>query len=229
MVKSDNMEVLKLSDYGSSKMKDDIVVKRILAGEKELFEILMRRCNQTLYRVVRSYLGDENDVEDAMQNAYLKAFDKLQQFQGQASFSTWLIKIGINEALLTLRRIKKSKTLYAGEKDAPNEKIIQLPDSTQMNPEKLAIHQETKQLIERAIDQLPEKYRVIYVLKEIEGLDNKEIQNCLDISDSNIKVRLHRAKSLLKEALYNLHSEAPVFEFGNSRCDRIVSNVMNLI
>jgi RNA polymerase sigma-70 factor (ECF subfamily) len=229
MVKTDAMEALKLSDYGSSKMKDDIVVKRILSGEKELFEILMRRCNQTLYRIVRSYLAEESDVEDAMQNTYLKAFDKLQQFQGHASFSTWLIKIGINESLLTLREIKKNKNLYAGEKEAPNEKIIQLPDSKQMNPEKLAIRQETIQLIERAIDQLPEKYRVIYVLKEIEGLDNKEIQNCLGISDSNIKVRLHRAKSLLKEALYNLHSEVPVFQFGNSRCDLIVSNVMKMI
>jgi RNA polymerase sigma factor (sigma-70 family) len=223
------MEAFRLSDYDSSKLHDSAVVKRVLSGEKELFEILLRRHNQTLYRIIRSYLQDDDDVEDAMQNTYLKAFDKLQQFQGNSTFLTWLIRIGINESLLRIRELKKNKSVYISESDVPNEKIIQLPDTKQMNPEKLAIRQETRLLIERAIDELPEKYRVIYMLKEVEGLENKEIESCLGITDSNIKVRLHRAKTLLKDKLFQLHSGAEIFEFGNSRCDRIVTCVMSRI
>ena len=111
----------------------------------------------------------------------------------------------------------------------PDEKIIQLPDSKQMNPEKLAIRQETRLLIEHAIDQLPEKYRVIYILKEVEGLETEEIESCLGISANNIKVRLHRAKSLLKDVLYKQHAVENIFEFGDTRCDRIVNSVMKAI
>jgi RNA polymerase sigma-70 factor (ECF subfamily) len=210
-------------------MSDGMVVRRILAGEKELFEILMRRYNQTLYRIVRGYLHEEQEVEDVMQNTYLKSFDKLQQFRGNSAFSTWLIRIGINESLLRLREVKRSKTFYTSQQEMPDEKIIQLPDSKQMNPEKLAIRQETRLLIEHAIDQLPEKYRVIYILKEVEGLDTEEIESCLGISANNIKVRLHRAKSLLKDVLYKQHATESIFEFGNIRCDRIVNNVMKTI
>jgi RNA polymerase sigma-70 factor (ECF subfamily) len=224
------METIKISDYQSSQMSDGMVVRRILAGEKELFEILMRRYNQTLYRIVRGYLkNDEQEVEDVMQNTYLKSFDKLQQFLGNSAFSTWLIRIGINESLLRLREIKKSNTFYISQQEMPAEKIIQLPDSRQMNPEKLAIRNETRLLIEHAIDQLPEKYRVIYILKEVEGLDTAEIESCLGISANNIKVRLHRAKTLLKDVLYKQHTAESVFEFGDARCDRIVNNVMKAI
>jgi RNA polymerase sigma-70 factor (ECF subfamily) len=220
------MEAIRISDYQSTPMQDGVIVRRILSGEKELFEILMRRHNQTLYRIVKGYLQDDDDVEDVMQNTYLKSYDKLQQFQGSAAFSTWLIRIGINESLLKIRDTKKRNTVYISENELRYEKIVQLTDSKQMNPEKLAIRHETRKLIEHAIERLPEKYRVIYILKEVEGLDNREIEKCLDISDSNIKVRLHRAKSILKEVLYELHSNKDLFEFGNSRCDRIVNSVM---
>ena len=223
------METLKISDYQSSQLSDGMVVRRILAGEKELFEILMRRYNQTLYRIVRGYLRDEQEIEDVMQDTYLKSFDKLQQFRGDSTFSTWLIRIGINESLLRLREVKKSKSFYISQQEMPDEKIIQLPDSKQMNPEKLAIRQETRLLIEHAIDQLPEKYRVIYILKEVEGLATEEIERCLNISANNIKVRLHRAKSLLKDVLYKQHATEGIFEFGDTRCDRLVNKVMKAI
>src|SRR3970040_22406 len=142
------MKIVPLREHLPTQMQDEVVVNRVLGGEKELFEILLRRYNQTLYRVIRGYLRDEEDVEDAMQNTYMKAFDKLQQFQGNAAFSTWLIRIGINEALLRLRRIKKSRSVYVTDVDVDGEKIIQLPDNKLMNPEKQAINLETRQLIE---------------------------------------------------------------------------------
>ena len=221
------MESIKIINY-KPQFSDMDVIKRVLSGEKELFEILLRRNNQTLYRVIRSYLKNDDDIRDAMQEAYLKAYDKLQQFQGNSAFSTWLIRIGINEALLRIRTIKKTRPLYANE-DLQSEKISQISDSKQMNPEKKIIHKEMEALIEQAIDSLPANYRTIYMLKEVEGLENEEIASCLSLSGSNVKVRLHRAKNLLKNELYKLSSEAEIFEFGQSNCDHLVNNVMNRI
>lgn len=223
------MEALKISSYQSGKIADNEIVERILNGEKTLFEILLRRYNQILYRVIRSFLKHDDDVEDAMQDTYLKAYEKLPQFRGTAAFSTWLIRIGINEALLRIRSLTKEQKLYAHEETAATDKIIQLPDTKRMNPEKQVIQYETRQFIEQAIDQLPEKYRVIYVLREIEGIENQEIANCLGITNNNVKVRLHRAKTMMKEALYKLSLSADIFEFGNSKCDRLVDHVMQRI
>ncbi|CAL1520693.1 RNA polymerase sigma factor [Chitinophaga sp. MM2321] len=223
------MEALRAIGDESSRMPDNMVVKRILSGEKELFEILLRRYNQTLYRVIRSYLKEEDDVSDAMQETYLKAYEKLQQYHGTAAFSTWLIRIGINEALQRIRSVKKHPTVCIDDGGDDSGKIFQLSDNHQMNPEKQAIQQETRRLIEESIDQLSDKYRIIYMLKEVEGMGNSDIAACLGISDSNVKVRLHRAKSLLKEALYKQSSGKDIFEFGNIRCDRIVDYVMKRI
>ena len=221
------MEASNLQRNSSSKLDDGAIVKRIVAGEKELFEILLRRHNQLLFRVLRGYLRDDVEVEDAMQNTYLKAFDKLWQFQGHSSFSTWLIRIGINQALARLDKKKKEKMISLYAADEYSKRITQIPDG--MNPEKQIIRQESECLLERAIDNLPEKYRVIYILKEVQGLGNDEIAHALGISDDNVKVRVHRAKNLLKDSLYKVSTTANVFEFGNARCDAIVERVMQSI
>jgi RNA polymerase sigma factor (sigma-70 family) len=223
------MEALKINDNRPSQLDDSQVVKRVLAGEKELFEILLRRYNQTLYRVLRGYLRDEDEVQDAMQNAYLKAFDKLFQFQGNSAFSTWLIRIGINEALIRLKDIKQGKVIYLNTSDGNDTNLVnQIPDKN-MNPERAIIRQEASRLLQQAIDNLPEKYRVIYILKEVEGLETSQIEETLGLTESNIKVRLHRAKKLLKDSLYSLSASEGVFEFGNSRCDAVVTFVMKRI
>jgi RNA polymerase sigma factor (sigma-70 family) len=211
----------------SSKLDDSVIVGRIINGEKELFEIILRRYNQKLYRVIRSFLRDSEDIQDAMQDTYLKAFDKLYQFQGDSAFSTWLIRIGINEAL---QRIKKSKVLHFEESnESMDKKIVQLPAGKQMNPEQSVIMQETKKLLENAIDELPEKYRTIYVMREIEGMNNTEIALCLGITEGNVKVIHHRSKLLMKDVLLKLSSVAEIFEFGNARCDGMVNCVMSRI
>lgn len=223
------MYAIKVNARELQQIPDDVVVKRILAGEKELFALLLRRYNQKLYRVVRSYLRQPNDIEDAMQDAYLKAFHKLEQFRGDASFSTWLIRIGINEALQRIKKDTKVKSLHDPHADVTSNDIIQLPDSKDVNPEKITIGKEVKTLIEHAIDELPEKYRVIYVLKEIQGMETQELCACLNINEANAKVRLHRAKHLMKETLLRLSADSEIFEFGNSRCDALVSRVMGRI
>jgi RNA polymerase sigma factor (sigma-70 family) len=222
------MEAIKLHER-QSQLDDEVIVRRVVSGEKELFEILMRRYNQRLYRVLRGYLKDEAEIQDAMQNAYLKAFDKLFQFQGTSSFSTWLIRIGINEALLRLKDLKKAKVVSINS--LPTERTIAISEIREqnMNPEKTFIRQESTRLLEKAIENLPEKYRIVYILKEVEGLEYSQIEEIVGLTESNVKVRLHRAKNLLKDTLYKLSLNAEVFEFGNTRCDGIVNFVMSRI
>jgi RNA polymerase sigma factor (sigma-70 family) len=222
------MEVLRITDYRSCQLEDHLIVKRVVAGEKELFEILMRRHNEALFRVIRSYLKDSDEVQDAMQNTYLKAFDKLFQFQGNSAFSTWLIRIGINEALLRLRDIKKIRNLYSHSVELNSTIAQRIPDK-QMTPESAMMRNEARRLLEHAIDELPEKYRVVYVLKEIQELPSADIAECLGITETNVKVRIHRAKTLLKDSLYKLSAPADVFEFGNKNCDAVVAFVMKRI
>jgi RNA polymerase sigma-70 factor (ECF subfamily) len=174
-------------------------------------------------------LKDTAEVEDIMQNAYLKAYEKLYQFKHSSKFSTWLIRIGINEALARLRKKGKVYNLSDQSQQFERNTVLEMPDNNQMNPEKRIIRKEAKQLLENAIDSLDAKYRSVYVLKEVEEMSIKEVSDCLNISPSNTKVRLHRAKNMLKEKLYELSIDKNIFEFGHSKCDRITENVMKRI
>jgi RNA polymerase sigma-70 factor (ECF subfamily) len=217
-------EVLQTEVQRRAGLADKEVIARVTHGEKELYEILMRRYNQTLFRAVRSYLDRQEDVEDAMQETYLKAYSKLDQFKGEAAFSTWLVRIGINESL---QRLRRSRTMRIhSDPEVRMEQLQQLSDNGQMNPEQRTIQGEDRRLMEQAIGKLPETYRAVYMLREVEGMSVAEVSHCLDISEANVKVRLHRAKSMLKESIWGHHAASPVFEFGNSHCDRIVAAVM---
>ncbi|MEP0365968.1 MAG: RNA polymerase sigma factor [Cyclobacteriaceae bacterium] len=216
--------MISINHQATTQLSDEQVIRRVLSGEKEWFEVLMRRYNRTLYRVIRGYSRFENEIEDIMQEAYLHAFERLDQFRGASTFSTWLIRIGINEALQQKRKSQQF-ILEEDDKEA-KKKIMLLPDTP---PPMHNVNPETRMLIEKAIDQLPEKYKIVFVLHELEGLDHAEISECLDISLSNVKVRLHRARKLLKDELLSLSKDASVFEFGNARCDSVVDSVMRRI
>ncbi len=216
------MKVIKIDDYKNHKVLDYDVIKKILSGEKGLYEILMRRNNQKLYRVIRSYINDEDLIKDVMQDTYIKAYEKLYQYNQKAAFSTWLIRIGINEALHELRS-KRHKIISHPNAELNKANIIDLKN---MNPEKAIVQQEAKWVLEKVISSLPEKYRVIYMLREIENMKIKDIGDCLDLSVSNVKVRIHRSKQMLKDKLYELSQKPNVFEFGFSKCDALVNIVM---
>lgn len=207
------------------KLPEPAIIQKILDGEIELFEILLRRYNELLFRTIRSYSDNESDVEDLMQDTYIKAYEKLYQFKNDALFSTWLIRIGINEALQRKRKVSKYKTIDISEERNMN----QLAYISMMDPEKKTIQKESVAFMEKAVDLLPEKYKIVYMLKEVEGMPISEISNCLELSHSNVKVRLHRARNLMKDSILNLTETNNIFEFGNSRCDRIVANVMAYI
>ncbi len=212
------MEPLRYKEHQLGKLDDTDIIRRILSGEKALFELLIRRYNQTLYRAIRSYIKEDTIVDDLMQDTYLKAYQKLDQFRHDAAFSTWLIRIGINEALLYIRKQQKVKLVF-----------LQPTDAVTMHPEKQTIRHEVAQFLQKAIDDLPETYRVIYILKEVEGMNIQDIAHSLSLGESNVKVRLHRARTLLKNKLYVLSSDASLYEFGSTRCDRITEKLMQLI
>lgn len=214
------MEAININDFNNHKIKESEVIKRILDGEKALYEILIRRNNQKLYRVIRSYIKDNAEIEDLMQDCYVKAFTKLYQFNFKSTFSTWLIRIAINESLA---RIKEKRKLYHlnEHSESLSNTILEIPDNRQLNPQDKMIGNETKHVLENAIDSLDIKYKTVYIMKEV--------AIALDLTVANVKIRLHRSKEMLKEKLYEVTNNKNVFEFGFSRCDRITENVMKSI
>ncbi|MBA6154522.1 RNA polymerase sigma factor [Gelidibacter maritimus] len=223
------MEATQINNFNRHKISEAEIIRRIISGEKELYEILVRRNNQKLYRVIRSYFNDEAEIEDIMQNSYIKGFTKLYQFKFQASFSTWLIRIAINEALVRLK--EKGKLYHIDEQDEQLNKnsILEIPDNKQLNPQQKMIQHEAKQLIENAIDQLKPKYKIVYMMKEVEGMSLNETASALDLTLANVKIRLHRSKDMLKNKLFEISKDQQIFEFGFGRCDRITECVMSRI
>lgn len=223
------MEPLNIHNLKRQKLSESEIIDRILSGEKELYEILVRRNNQKLYRVIRSYLNDEAEIEDLMQNSYIKGFTKLYQFKREASFSTWLIRIGINEALARLKQKGKLRYINQRDKDSNQNTLLEIPDNKQLNPHEKMIQKEAKEVLENAIDQLDPKYKVVYMMRVVEEMSSKEIAEALDITVANVKIRIHRSKEMLKNTLFKITQEKRIYEFGFSRCDRITERVMNNI
>jgi RNA polymerase sigma-70 factor (ECF subfamily) len=204
-------------------LADAEVVARVQAGEPALFEILMRRYNQRLFRVARAILSSDIDAEDAVQQSYLSAYAHLAQFNGAAQFSTWLTRIAIHEAI---GRVRKRTRL--AEVDIEEQQPMK---STARTPEEQAATREEASLLEEAVEQLPDPYRVVFMMREVQEMSVAETAACLDLSEENVKVRLHRAKAMLREAVFSRMENAAkeAFPFLGARCDRIVAAVMSVI
>lgn len=202
-------------------LDDAEVVRRVRAGETGLFEVLVRRHDQRVYRTVRSILRDEGEVEDAMQQAWLQAYLHLGDFAGLSAFSTWLVRVAANEALQRLRRRGPLSVAPGDEEDAV--------DPRAEDPEERAASREAVRLVERAVDRLPASYRTVFVLRDVEGLSTADAAAALGIGEDAAKVRLHRARSLLRESLAEIvDGAAPeAFPFLAPRCNRMVAAVMS--
>lgn len=212
----------------TEKSSENELIQKILSGEKHLYEILIRKNNLKLHRVIRGYLKNRQEVEDAMQNTYVKAYEKLFQFNGTSQFSTWLIRIGINEALKTLKEKEKEAHLFWHEDTDHKKQAFQFSDPYDLNPEKQTIFDEVKTKLETAIDKLPQKYRTVYIFHEIEKMPVTEIKKVTGLSNVNIRVRLHRAKLILKDELNGVSTDG-LFDFGLERCDFLVEKVLKTI
>lgn len=200
-------------------LDDEEVVARVRAGDTPSFELLMRRHNQRLYRVARSILRDEAEVEDVLQEAYTNAFTHLDQFQGRARFSTWLTRIAVHEAL---HRSKRKRRLTGSEE------VVDEIESPEAGPEKGAFHGELREILEAAIDRVPEGYRTVFVLRDVEGFNTADTAACLSIPEETVKTRLHRARQQLRRELDQaLGTDVKqAFGFGFERCDRLVEAVL---
>ena len=204
-------------------VSDEEAVRRICAGESALFELLMRRHNQRIYRAVRAILRTDDDVEDVMQQAYLNAYQHLGQFAGGAKFSTWLTRIAVNEAIGRKRKGGRE----AGEGDESI--MISLVESNEPDPERQANNSELRDLLEREVSALPTSFRSVIIMRDVEGLSTTETAEVLGISEDLVKQRLHRARTMLKDKLARRAgiTLASAFSFGNARCDRVVAGVMD--
>jgi RNA polymerase sigma-70 factor (ECF subfamily) len=203
---------------------DERLVERARARDGAAFELLMRRHNQRVYRVVRSVLRDADEIEDVIQQAYLQAFLHLDQFGGNARWSTWVCRIAINEALARLRQRGRFVSIEALSEDA----MADASKGPTNDPERVTAGREFGQLVERAIDELPDIYRGVLIMREVEGLSTGETAAILDVEPEVVKTRLHRARAALRAAIEDRVGEQmkTTYTFGNERCDRIVTAVL---
>jgi RNA polymerase sigma-70 factor (ECF subfamily) len=209
---------------GSPDLTDEQIVTQVLAGETAAFEILMRRHNQRLYRAARAIVKDEREAEDVVQQAYVNAYTHLRQFDSRARFSTWLTRIAIHEALARARRQGRYTPL---DDDSGNVEQIMARQSPP-DPERQAFAHELAGVLEAAIDTLPDGYREVFVLRQVEGLSTADTAECLGVSDDVVKTRLSRARAALREDLLARAGLAVqnAFSFQGARCDRIVAGVL---
>jgi RNA polymerase sigma-70 factor, ECF subfamily len=210
-------------------LSDEEIVERVLGGDTAMFEILMRRYNQRIYRMARSVLKDDDEAEDVMQDAYFRAYEHLGQFEGRAAFSTWLTRIALYEALARKKRRGRYDELDAIEESKGDSTMIL--KSGKPDPEQNVAQSELRGLLENAIEGLPEDFRTVVMLREVEEMNVAETAATLGVSESLVKTRLHRAHAMLRR---DLHARAQgrfpnLYAFHAVRCDRVVKAVFERI
>jgi RNA polymerase sigma-70 factor (ECF subfamily) len=218
-----------LAKTATDELTDEAIVDRVRGGDVALYEILVRRHNQRLYRTIRAILRDDLDVEDVMQQAYVDAYTHLDQFRGTAKFSTWLTRIAVNRAIRSGRGARRGLELVPPAAD--HELAIAHTPAPNLDPEHAMYGHELKVVLESLIEQLPEAFRLVFVMREVEGLSTAETAESLQINEETVKTRLHRAKRMLKERLDRQLGpvSSSVYAFHLTRCDRVVAGVMAAI
>jgi RNA polymerase sigma-70 factor (ECF subfamily) len=208
---------------------DEQVVARVLAGETALYEILMRRHNQRLYRIARAILRDDAEAEDVMQDAYVRAYQKLASFEGRAKFSTWLTRIAVHEALARCQRRSRFQSLDGT--DSSHGDLMNSSTSSDRSPEQKSYDRELSGVLEKAVLSLPDDYRMVFMLRDVEGMSTEETAHSLNLTQENVKVRLHRAHAKLRKELYAAMgaTAAHCFQFHALRCDRVVAGVFRTL
>ncbi|HTH25287.1 MAG TPA: RNA polymerase sigma factor [Vicinamibacterales bacterium] len=213
----------------AAELTDEAIVDRVRGGDTALYEILVRRHNQRLYRTIRAILRDDRDVEDVMQLAYIDAYTHLDQFRGTAKFATWLTRIAVNRAIRSGQGERRKLALVSRDADA--DLAIAHTAAPGLDPEHAMYGHELKSVLESLVDDLPDPFRVVFVMREVEGLTTAETAASLSINEDTVKTRLHRAKRLLREQLDRKLGPAAseIYPFHLSRCDRVVAGVMAAI
>lgn len=204
---------------------DAELVSQVLDGDNAAFEWLMRRYNQRIYRIIRSILRDEAEAEDVVQDAYVRAFEHLRQLSDRTHFAGWLTRIAMHEAFARLRARQRFQPLLEGGQQEENEMTLNHHPSS--SPEAVTARHEIRRMLETAIDRLPQPYRTVIMMRDIEELSTEETAECLQITPANVKVRLHRARTLLRRELWERtgSERRSAFDFPATRCNRVVAAV----
>ena len=210
-------------DAQFEKYSDLEIIQRINEGDIKLFEILIRRYDPFLYKIGRTYRYNHESTEDLMQDTYINAYTNLKKFEHRSSFKTWLTRIMLNQCYQKRHKLSFQNEIIGD--DVQNEKSsILFHHST--NNEKIAMNKELGRVLENAIHEIPEEYRIVFSLRELNGLSVAETAEALDISESNVKVRLNRAKKMLRSEIMQMYSPQEIFEFNLIYCDVMVNRVM---
>ena len=212
-----------VQNFVSENLPDNEIIARVLQGQKELYAVIVRRYNQRLYKVGMAILNNDTEVEDVMQVTYINAYENISKFAFKSTFSTWIIRILINECLTRIKKSGKSNALNVPFIE--NEAYYQRIKET-LTPAAELINSELKMILTEAIRQLPEIYRVVFIMREIENMNVAETKQCLDISEATVKVRLNRAKAILKNALSVFYKKEDILHFHLNRCNRMAETVM---
>ena len=202
------------------------IIQRILDGEFALFEILIRRNNSFLYKTGRSYNYNHENTQDLMQETFIDAYTHLKKFENRSSFKTWLIKIMLNNCFQ-----KQKKFSYRNEasKELNDKSIPMFSTQRHMDTHETVINRELSFVIENALQKIPRDYRLVFALREMNGLSVAETAEALHISDANVKVRLNRAKTMLRREIEKSYTSEEIFEFNLVYCDVITNRVMDII
>src|SRR5215475_12254450 len=214
-----------LQQAKNEEWSDEQVVARVLAGNTALYELLMRRHNQRLYRVARAILRNDTEAEDVMQAAYVRAYQHLGQFEARAPFKIWLTRIAVHEALGRLRL--RGRNLQFDDTDPDGDVSMNVAD-TALDPEQNATHSELGQLLDEAVLALPDAYRAVVMMRDVEEMDTAETAAALNLSEQNVKVRLHRGHAMMRGWLFSRVGvkAREAFPFMGERCDRVVREVL---
>jgi len=212
----------------AERLPDTELVERVLAGDARAMEALMRRHNRVLYRTARAILRDDAEAEDAVQDAYIHAYRALDKFRGESKLSTWLVRIAANEALMRRRRnVRLAEVVPIDGTAEEPEPEMRNPDG----PERDAVRSQMRHLLEARIDQLPDSYRAVFMLRGVEELSVEETAAALQIPEATVRTRYFRARGLLREALardIDITME-DAFGFDGARCDRIVAEALKTL
>ncbi len=225
------MQPIKARRQDFSAFSDEDLVAFIRRGETAAFAAIMQRYNRRLYRVARGIVRDDAEAEDVLQEAYVRAFAALAEFRGDASLSTWLTRIVLNEALGRFRRRRPSEDLEALDRavQSGDTRVIMFPGATvPTDPESAAARAQIRRLLEAAIDELPDPFRLVFVMRDIEEMSIDETAVHLGLRPETVKTRLHRARRMLREALDSKLASVlrDTFPFEGARCARITDAVM---
>jgi len=225
------MDTLSTMDTRERPLVDEKdLISRGRQGDHEAIRVLIQRGNRKLYRLARSVIRDDAEAEDVLQEAYVRAFTNLGGFRGEASFTTWVGRIVINEALGRLRRQRKSRPLDEPMSDFPAlANVIPFPNAgPQLDPEAIMARNQVHTLLERAIDELPDGFRTVLVARLVEGLSTEETGELVGIPPETVKTRLHRARRLLRQTMEKHVGPmiGDAFPFAGRRCERLTDAVL---